>query len=394
MEFFADLDRESRNQVWGVTFDYIENGPAVPTAAEFEQRLQGVSYEAIARAADRWVRRDRAGAVQAELAWDDARLGALIVAGYDHRALRVDGAVVAHPVLGATHALTVGGVEVARMTAIDWRRPTAIPAIDRPAALPPGTGTMVLDTIARLARDAGVRALRYAGPYPTAALWASLGASFRADGDEAAFTAAAHGRWGGGALPPIPIDFAPAPHERVPVAPDACAHLRDGIERVVVAGASFARGGGVRRLIDVADGVAAELWFGDRPWARVAELGLDAAIVRRLPPPPADAAPAGQALPPALVLFTSMPLPAVPSTVALLDTLTFVVKVGAAPSGGTPAFQIGLVRSFWQEVPVGTNAMYAPDYQAAVDADVKLNHQVVSEAFRSGRGVVVTNSPR
>lgn len=255
----------------------------------------------IARAADRWVRRDRAGAVQAELAWDDARLGALIVAGYDHRALRVDGAVVAHPVLGATHALTVGGVEVARMTAIDWRRPTAIPAIDRPAALPPGTGTMVLDTIARLARDAGVRALRYAGPYPTAALWASLGASFRADGDEAAFTAAAHGRWGGGALPPIPIDFAPAPHERVLVAPDACAHLRDGIERVVVAGASFARGGGVRRLIDVADGVAAELWFGDRPWARVAELGLDAAIVRRLPPPPADAAPAGQALPPALV---------------------------------------------------------------------------------------------
>jgi type VI secretion system protein ImpL len=39
MEFFADLDRESRNQVWGVTFDYIENGPAVPTAAEFEQRF-------------------------------------------------------------------------------------------------------------------------------------------------------------------------------------------------------------------------------------------------------------------------------------------------------------------------------------------------------------------
>ena len=158
-----------------------------------------------------------------------------------------------NPVLGATHALTVAGVEVARMTAVDWRRPTAIPAIDRPAALPPGTGTMLLDTIARLARDADVRALRYAGPYPTAALWASLGASFRADGDEAAFTAAAHARWGGGALPPIPIDFAPAPHERVPVAPDACAHLRDGIERVVVAGASFARGGGVRRLIDVAE---------------------------------------------------------------------------------------------------------------------------------------------
>lgn len=79
--------------------------------------------------------------------------------------------------------------------------------------------------------------------------------------------------------------------------------------------------------------------------------------------------------------------------VAVKETI-WGVKVGTAPSGGTPAFQIGLVRSFWQEVPVGTNAMYAPDYQAAVDADVKLNHQVVSEAFRSGRGVVVTNSTR
>jgi hypothetical protein len=255
----------------------------------------------IARAADRWVRRDRAGAVQAELAWADDRLAALTVAGYDHRALRVDGAVAAHPVLGATHALTVAGVEVARMTAVDWRRPTAIPAIDRPAALPPG----MRHDAARHDRAAGARRRR-----PRAALR-------RPVSDRGAVGVAGRQlprrrrrgrvhrrrarRWGGGALPPIPIDFAPAPHERVPVAPDACAHLRDGIERVVVAGASFARGGGVRRLIDVADGVAAELWFGDRPWARVAELCPDAALVRRPPLPPAAAAPAGQALPPPLV---------------------------------------------------------------------------------------------
>jgi hypothetical protein len=134
----------------------------------------------IERRADGWVRRDRDGGVQAELRWAGDRLAALTVTGYDPRALRVDGAVAAHPVLGATHALTVDGVEVARMSAIDWRRPAAIPAIDRPGALPPGTGTMLLDTIARLARDAGVPALRYAGPYPTAALWAALAASFRA----------------------------------------------------------------------------------------------------------------------------------------------------------------------------------------------------------------------
>lgn len=39
MEFFADLDREAREQVWGVTFDYLENGPTVPAAAEIQQRF-------------------------------------------------------------------------------------------------------------------------------------------------------------------------------------------------------------------------------------------------------------------------------------------------------------------------------------------------------------------
>lgn len=255
----------------------------------------------IVHGADGWRRRDRDGGAQAELRWAGDRLGALAVTGYGPRALQVDGAIGEHPVLGATHALTVDGVEVARMAAIDWRRPTAIPAIDRPGALPPGTGTMLLDTIARLARDAGVPALRYAGPYPTAALWAALGASFRADGDEATFTADAAARWCGGPLPPIAIDFAPAPHERVRIAADAFVGLRAGVERVVLGGATFERGGGVRRLRDDADGVAAELWFGDRPWARLATLGLDGALRHRAPPPPVVGAPAGEVLPPALV---------------------------------------------------------------------------------------------
>lgn len=79
--------------------------------------------------------------------------------------------------------------------------------------------------------------------------------------------------------------------------------------------------------------------------------------------------------------------------VAVKETI-WGLKVSPSAQSGSPGVQIGLVRSFWQEVPVSTNQIYAPDYQAAVDADVKLNHQVVSEAFRSGRGVVVTNSPR
>lgn len=71
--------------------------------------------------------------------------------------------------------------------------------------------------------------------------------------------------------------------------------------------------------------------------------------------------------------------------VAVKETI-WGVKVGAAPSGGTPAFQIGLVRSFWQEVPIATNHIYAPDWTAQVDADVKLSHQVVNEHFGSGKG--------
>ena len=68
------------------------------------------------------------------------------------------------------------------------------------------------------------------------------------------------------------------------------------------------------------------------------------------------------------------------------------VDVGTAPSGAMPAFKIGLVRTFWQEVPVSTNAIHAPDWRAEVDADLKLNHQVVTEHFGSGRGA--TNSIR
>lgn len=76
--------------------------------------------------------------------------------------------------------------------------------------------------------------------------------------------------------------------------------------------------------------------------------------------------------------------------VAVKETI-WGVKVGASPAGGTPAFQIGLVRSFWQEVPVATNLMHAPDWRAKVDADVKLHHQVVNEHFGAGRGA--TNAP-
>lgn len=57
-------------------------------------------------------------------------------------------------------------------------------------------------------------------------------------------------------------------------------------------------------------------------------------------------------------------------------------------SGVMPAFRIGLVRSFVQEIPVETNTLYAPEYIASTVADVKLTHQQVNEDSATGaRGV-------
>ena len=39
MEFFGDLSREEREQVWGATFEFIEKQPVVPSPALFQQRF-------------------------------------------------------------------------------------------------------------------------------------------------------------------------------------------------------------------------------------------------------------------------------------------------------------------------------------------------------------------
>lgn len=64
------------------------------------------------------------------------------------------------------------------------------------------------------------------------------------------------------------------------------------------------------------------------------------------------------------------------------------IDVAQSMSGAMPAFRIGLVRSFWQEIPVETNTLYAPEYVASTVADVKLTHQQVNEDTATGaRGV-------
>lgn len=242
---------------------------------------------------------DRTGAVHAELSWTGSsdQLDRLVVAS-----AVVHGAVVEHPLLGPAHA--VGDTA---MTALAWARPTEIPAIAEPGRLPPGAGGAILNTIAILARRAGVTALRYAGPYPTSALWRTLARSFRCAAGEAAFTAGGLDRALRVARDPIAIDFQPAPHERIAIA-GGFVELRDRIERAVIDGIPYEPGGSPARLSSPdgsegrpEDNRHCEIWFGDAPYARVATLAPDGSLLAGPHAiPPCESPVIGRAFPRAL----------------------------------------------------------------------------------------------
>jgi hypothetical protein len=209
-------------------------------------------------------------------------------------------AIVPHALLGDAHPIVVGDRAVTAMSAIDWTRPARIPTVAAPRELPPNAGSALLNAIAVRASRAGVRALRYAGPYPTPALYRALARSFRASASEDAFCADLDRRMRELARDDLAIDFAPAPHERVHVRGDVL-ELRDGLERAVIAGASFERGHAVARLV-AGDGATwhAEIWFGDAPYARVATI-VDREITDGPHAPPALASRViGAAFPPEL----------------------------------------------------------------------------------------------
>ena len=258
--------------------------------------MHGTIYE---ENADHLVRvTDRTGRVHAELVWHAAEgppdaCRTLVRLVVEHAV--VHGAVVNHPLLGAAHAAG----ETA-MTALAWARPTEIPAIAEPGRLPLGAGGAILNTIAVLAQRAGVRSLRYAGPYPTAALWRSLARSFRCDADEAAFTAGALDRALRVARDPIAIDFVPAPHERIAIA-GGFVELRDHLERAVIDGIAYEPAGSPARLVGAGGDHHCEIWFGDAPYARVATLGPDGALLAGPHAiPPCESPVIGRAFPPAL----------------------------------------------------------------------------------------------
>ena len=243
---------------------------------------------------------DRIGHLWAELAWNGDALGLLRVPG-----ARIRGERVAHPLLGEAHEIVGDTGVLTHVSVIDWARPTEIPAIAEPGRLPAGAGGAIMNVLAQLAHDAEIKALRYAGPYPTSALWKTLARSFSMYGTEEAFSANLVERMATLARDPIAIDFLPSPHERLAI-DGGHVELREGIERATLDGITYERGGSPARLVEVdhATGVAgarAELWFGETRYAVIAKLAVDGTLRDRFPLPACEAEVIGRSFPPALV---------------------------------------------------------------------------------------------
>jgi hypothetical protein len=177
----------------------------------------------------------------------------------------------AHPLLGTADAICSHDEVLTWLSVIDWDLPREVPAIAEPGRLPNGAGALVMNELARRATEP----LRYAGPYPTPALWRALARSFHArGGDEALFTADLMGRAARLARDPIDIEFLPRPHVRVSW-PRGWSEVRDGVERIVVDGIGYEANGSPARLVDG----HAELWFGDALYARIATVGPTGALI-------------------------------------------------------------------------------------------------------------------
>jgi hypothetical protein len=128
--------------------------------------------------------------------------------------------------------------------AVRWSALDTIPPVAEPARLPSGAGAALMNVLAALAWDQGRPALRYRGPYPTEQLFWSLTESFRcAPGSNplARFLAEAEATFARGALAEIPVDWAPAPHERRLHPGGLAVQLRDGVERISWQGRSYYR---------------------------------------------------------------------------------------------------------------------------------------------------------
>ncbi|MBI2468246.1 MAG: hypothetical protein HYV62_10600, partial [Candidatus Rokubacteria bacterium] len=178
------------------------------------------------------IQRDRQGALRE--AWvrnmDGALLGVL-PGGAQHPLWGASDRLVRPPVRSGTppERLTICG-------AVSWDGIAAIPPLADPTRLPPGAGTGILNVLAALASDQQAVTLRYRGPFPTEQLFWALCESFRVETDAAdpvaAFTEGAEEMFARGESREVPLDWTPAPHERLFLPDGVYVQLRDGVEKV------------------------------------------------------------------------------------------------------------------------------------------------------------------
>lgn len=354
----------------------------------------GSVVEVDGEGARRWLAPD--GAEVAAIAPDGVTLH---LTGVHERPVTVGGPVEEHPVLGAVQvirALPRGarddepGTVVARVTTTNWSRPGQIPAIDAPARVPAGAGSVLLNVLAIGAQVAG-QTLRYAGPYPTAALWSSLRDSFRTEATEEMFTDGALERALRGDISEVPVDFTPAPFERVLVAPRAVVHLRDGVERLYLGGLAWAPGAPARRLVRDGDQLRATLWIGGSEWAEVATLDAGGQLLagpRALPA--VRSAVLGKGFPPALLeaLIELMaedepPMLATAMREVVRDTPVVWGDPGAdaaRPIAGVLVVHAGI----WERLGGGSAASLAAHLAAALTPPVKQLAQLRLETVPIG----------
>lgn len=180
------------------------------------------------------------------------------------------------------------GTPLTVFEALDYARIDRIPALAEPARLPPGGGTAVLNLLATLARQQGVRRLAYRGPYPTEQLFLALLESFRYE--PAAPDPLASFMDGG-------LQWVPAPHERVVAADDLYVQLRGRVEKIVWRGTAYYRPDwqsvvrhAPRRIRDAPDGVRCSLWALERAVEDHLRLTADGDLVEVLAVEPLPAA--------------------------------------------------------------------------------------------------------
>ncbi len=208
-----------------------------------------------------------------QMRWAGDELAELRVWRPDRSVVVIRPRLDAHPLFGAADVLLPDSAAIPgpRIAATRWHDPTSIPPIDRPAAIPSGAGTAIMNVLSTCASLRGTPTLRYRGPYPTDALFETLLGSFRVQDEAQArerFTADVENRALVGRMVEVPVDFETAPHEWSMAQDRYCLQWRGTLERVYVDGLAFGVSGrpSGRVLRRTASGWAATMMLAGEPW--------------------------------------------------------------------------------------------------------------------------------